>query len=61
MPRDRYPSAVRHPERAGRAPHVACAATVPANDSVISVIEETARHCGRLDLLRERIEGQSGE
>jgi len=25
------------------------------------MIEETARHCGHLDLLRERIDGQTGE
>ena len=25
------------------------------------MVEETARHCGHLDLLRERIDGQTGE
>jgi hypothetical protein len=25
------------------------------------MIEETARHCGHLDLLRERIDGLTGE
>lgn len=25
------------------------------------MVEETARHCGHLDLLRERIDGQAGE
>jgi len=24
------------------------------------MVEETARHCGHLDLLRERIDGQTG-
>jgi hypothetical protein len=25
------------------------------------MIEETARHCGHLDLLRERLDGETGE
>jgi hypothetical protein len=25
------------------------------------MIEETARHCGHLDLLRESLDGQTGE
>jgi hypothetical protein len=29
--------------------------------SLAHMIEETARHCGHLDLLRERIDGQTGE
>jgi hypothetical protein len=29
--------------------------------ALVHMIEETARHCGHLDLLRERIDGQTGE
>jgi hypothetical protein len=29
--------------------------------ALIHMIEETARHCGHLDLLRERIDGQTGQ
>lgn len=29
--------------------------------AVVHLIEETARHCGHLDLLRERIDGMTGE
>ena len=29
--------------------------------AVVHMIEETARHCGHLDLLRERIDGATGE
>ncbi len=29
--------------------------------ALLHMIEETARHCGHLDLLRERIDGQVGE
>jgi hypothetical protein len=29
--------------------------------AVVHMIEETARHCGHLDLLRERIDGVAGE
>jgi hypothetical protein len=29
--------------------------------AMVHMIEETARHCGHLDLLRERIDGVTGE
>jgi hypothetical protein len=29
--------------------------------ALLHVIEETARHCGHLDLIREQIDGQTGE
>jgi hypothetical protein len=29
--------------------------------AIVHMIEETARHCGHLDLLRERIDGVTGE
>jgi hypothetical protein len=29
--------------------------------ALVHMIEETARHCGHLDLMRERIDGQRGE
>jgi Protein of unknown function (DUF664) len=29
--------------------------------ALVHMIEETARHCGHLDLLRERIDGEAGE
>jgi hypothetical protein len=29
--------------------------------AVAHMIEETARHCGHLDLLREQIDGATGE
>jgi hypothetical protein len=29
--------------------------------ALVHMIEETARHCGHLDLLRERIDGETGE
>ena len=29
--------------------------------ALVHMIEETARHCGHLDLLRERIDGHTGE
>jgi len=29
--------------------------------ALVHMIEETARHCGHLDLLRERIDGSTGE
>jgi len=28
---------------------------------LLHMIEETARHCGHLDLLRERIDGSTGQ
>ncbi len=29
--------------------------------ALVHLIEETARHCGHLDLLRERIDGVAGD
>lgn len=29
--------------------------------AIVHMIEETARHCGHLDLIRERIDGSTGE
>jgi hypothetical protein len=29
--------------------------------AVVHMIEETARHCGHLDLLRESVDGVAGE
>jgi hypothetical protein len=29
--------------------------------AMVHMIEETARHCGHLDLLREGIDGMTGE
>ncbi|MDQ3525069.1 MAG: DinB family protein, partial [Chloroflexota bacterium] len=30
-------------------------------DTLAHMIEETARHCGHVDLIRESIDGQTGE
>jgi hypothetical protein len=35
--------------------------TCPVRDIVVHMIEEYARHCGHADLLRECIDGTTGE
>jgi hypothetical protein len=34
---------------------------VPVRDVLVHMIEEYARHCGHADLLRERIDGRTGQ
>ena len=54
----RYLNGVDSPRRAGRCVD---GDAVEMRDIVVHLIEEYARHCGHADLLREVIDGRTGQ
>ena len=45
----------------GRTVAVADGQTASVRDTIVHMIEEYARHCGHADLLRECIDGRTGQ
>jgi Protein of unknown function (DUF664) len=56
-----YPRGLLRGNVAARGPLTPRGEQVGIRDILIHMIEEYARHCGHADLLRERIDGRTGQ